>query len=234
MQNKVILTVAVTVGLIAGAGMIWVWKISQPNAGNAAAVPTSTKSATGSSISLSQDSAPLTLGVSSGDALSDPSLVAGGTNNQGLGGGSTASGSGQAQASSTSSTGSSQGDSATTDPSKFSMYDKYKSQESALFADLTKGSGKEAGANSKVSVNYRGWLTNGQLFDQNTDSAKPFTFTIGAHNVIPGWEQTIYGMKVGGERLLIIPPAAGYGAAGQGPIPGNAVLVFYVKLLAVE
>lgn len=231
MQNRIILSVAITVGIVAGAGMFWVWKISQPSSSATEITAKGNNTATGSSISLNQDTTPLSIGVSSSDALSDSSLVAGGTQNQNLGG--AASGQGQTQAGSSTS-GSSQSDSATTDPAKFSMYDKYKDQDSALFADLTKGTGAEASANNRVSVLYRGWLTNGQMFDQSMDTAKPFSFTIGAHGVIPGWEQTIFGMKVGGERLLIIPPAVGYGEAGQGSIPGNAVLVFYVKLLKVE
>lgn len=230
MQNKIIISVAITVGLLAGASMIWVWKVGQ-SAGqsNAKAVAKSSNTSSGSSISLNQDSSPSTLGVSSGDALSDSSLIAGGTQGQ-LG----ASGGQQGQDRSGSGSSSSQGQNATTDPAQFGMYDKYKDQDSGLFADLTKGTGAEASMNSKVSVIYRGWLTNGQLFDQNMDTSKPFSFAIGSHNVILGWEQTIFGMKVGGERLLIIPPKAGYGEAGQGPIPGNAVLIFYVKLLAVE
>lgn len=237
MQNKIIITVAILVGLAAGGGMFCVWRISQPEVSNANTESLGTGKSTGSSISLNgdDDSSPLTIGVSSGDALSDSSLIASGSQNQNVGG--TGSNQGQTQAASSNggtNSASGQSDSATTDPAKFTIYDKYKTQENALFADLSKGNGTEAGANSKVSVIYRGWLTNGQMFDQSMDSAKPFSFTIGAHNVIPGWEQTILGMKVGGERLLIIPPAVGYGETGQGPIPGNAVLVFYVKLLKVD
>lgn len=126
------------------------------------------------------------------------------------------------------------GDKATLNPSEFGVYDKYKSNQTGLMAEISPGTGTEAVAGKKLSVNYRGWLTNGQVFDQNIDTAKPFTFTLGAGSVISGWEQTIAGMKVGGERLLIIPPAAGYGSIAQGPIPANSVLIFDVKLLKVE
>jgi FKBP-type peptidyl-prolyl cis-trans isomerase len=103
-----------------------------------------------------------------------------------------------------------------------------------MFAEITTGNGSVAGAGKKVHVNYRGWLTNGTIFDENLDAGKPFAFTLGAGNVIPGWEQTVAGMKVGGERLLIIPPSVGYGTKGQGPVPANAIMIFYVKLLSVD
>ncbi|MFZ1249297.1 MAG: FKBP-type peptidyl-prolyl cis-trans isomerase [Candidatus Saccharimonadales bacterium] len=127
-----------------------------------------------------------------------------------------------------------QGEKATLNPSEFGQYDKYKTAQNAVFADIAVGSGAEATVGKKLGVNYRGWLTNGSIFDQNVDATKPFSFTLGAGSVIPGWEQAIAGMKVGGERLLIIPPAAGYGNIPQGPIPADSVLVFYVKLLAAQ
>lgn len=122
----------------------------------------------------------------------------------------------------------------TLNPAEFKLYEKYKDSKDALFVDMTVGTGPEATAGKKLSVNYRGWLTNGSIFDQNVDSNKPFQFTMGAHGVITGWEQGLYGMKAGGERLLIIPPAAGYGNIAQGPIPANSVLIFDVKLLSVD
>jgi FKBP-type peptidyl-prolyl cis-trans isomerase FkpA len=124
------------------------------------------------------------------------------------------------------------------DPSTFSKYDQYKSNTAALFADIQKGTGDELTINKKAAVVYKGWLTNGQLFDQSRADSngqlQPFGFTLGAHQVITGWEQGMAGMKVGGTRLLIIPPSVGYGAAGQGSIPPNSVLVFQVQLLAVQ
>jgi FKBP-type peptidyl-prolyl cis-trans isomerase len=122
----------------------------------------------------------------------------------------------------------------TIDPKTFTEYDKYKNEPNALFAEITPGTGAVAEAGKTIAVSYQGWLTNGQTFDQNISPAKPFSFVLGAHSVIPGWEQDIAGMKEGGERLLIIPPAVGYGAQGQGSIPPNAVLVFYVKILSVK
>lgn len=123
---------------------------------------------------------------------------------------------------------------ATLKPAEFGMYNKYASSTTALYVDIATGTGAEAAAGKKVSVNYIGWLTNGTIFDQNQDASKPFSFTIGAGNVIRGWEQTVFGMKVGGERLLIIPPSVGYGNTANGPIPANSVLIFRVKLLGVE
>ncbi len=124
------------------------------------------------------------------------------------------------------------------DPTTFKQYDKYKDNKDALFADVEKGNGAELGNNMKAAVYYRGWLTDGTLFDQTKTDSKgqkqPFVFTEGAHQVIPGWEQTVLGMKVGGRRLVIVPPAVGYGAQGQGPIPPNAVLIFEVQLVGVQ
>lgn len=77
-----------------------------------------------------------------------------------------------------------------------------------------------------VRVRYAGWLANGTQFD-----AGIFPFTLGAGQVIAGWDEGIVGMRVGERRRLLIPPTLGYGASGNGPIPGNAVLVFDVELL---
>lgn len=123
-----------------------------------------------------------------------------------------------------------QSNSATDD---FTQYDKYKDQQSALFGDIKIGAGADVVAGKKVAVNYKGWLTNGQLFDQSKDGS-PFVFVPGDHRVIAGWEEGIMGMKVGGKRRLVVPPAVGYGAAGKDPIPPNAVMVFDVELVAVE
>lgn len=124
------------------------------------------------------------------------------------------------------------------DPSTFPQYDKYKDGNAALFADVVPGEGDELTAGKKAAVFYKGWLTDGTLFDQSHKDDKgelqPFVFTLGQHQVIPGWEEALTGMKVGGVRLVIVPPSAGYGASGQGPIPGNSVLIFQVQLAAVQ
>ena len=106
--------------------------------------------------------------------------------------------------------------------------------------DLTVGTGATATAGHSVSVNYTGWLydatkpdNKGTQFDSSIGRG-PFSFLLGAGQVIAGWDQGVAGMKVGGSRRLIIPPSLGYGASGTGPIPGNATLVFDVTLLGVQ
>jgi FKBP-type peptidyl-prolyl cis-trans isomerase len=101
--------------------------------------------------------------------------------------------------------------------------------------DLAVGSGAEAKPGMMVSVHYTGWLTNGTKFDSSVDRGQPFEFTLGAGQVIRGWDQGVAGMKIGGKRKLTIPPDLGYGARGAGNvIPPNATLVFDVELLGVR
>ncbi|MBI3567770.1 MAG: FKBP-type peptidyl-prolyl cis-trans isomerase [Gemmatimonadetes bacterium] len=96
------------------------------------------------------------------------------------------------------------------------------------YRDVTVGTGAQVSSGQNITTNYVGWLTNGTQFDAGT---LPFTFGVG--QVIAGWDQGLGGMKVGGTRMLIIPPALGYGAQGSGKIPGNAILVFRVSLLSI-
>lgn len=101
--------------------------------------------------------------------------------------------------------------------------------------DVTEGDGAEAVAGKSVTVNYTGWLTDGTKFDSSLDSGQPFVFPLGAGQVIAGWDEGVAGMKVGGTRILVIPPDKGYGEQGAGGvIPPNATLVFQVDLLGVE
>ena len=100
--------------------------------------------------------------------------------------------------------------------------------------DLEIGAGAEATAGQTVGVHYTGRLTDGSKFDSSLDRGRPFSFQLGAGEVIQGWDQGIAGMKVGGKRRLTIPPALGYGARGYPPIiPANATLVFEVELVSV-
>ena len=100
--------------------------------------------------------------------------------------------------------------------------------------DITMGTGTEAAPGQEVKVHYTGWLTDGQKFDSSVDRGEPFSFHLGAGEVIPGWDQGVAGMKVGGKRQLKIPPTLGYGERGAGGvIPPNATLVFDVQLLSV-
>jgi len=101
--------------------------------------------------------------------------------------------------------------------------------------DAVVGTGAEATAGKQVSVQYTGKLTDGTVFDSSYKRNEPFSFTLGSGQVIPGWEQGILGMKVGGKRKLTIPPALAYGPNGvPGAIPPNAVLIFDVELLKVQ
>ena len=104
------------------------------------------------------------------------------------------------------------------------------------------GTGDEAVPGKTVSVHYTGWLfdpaaaeNKGRKFDSSRDRGAPFSFRLGAGQVIQGWDEGVKGMKVGGQRTLTIPPEMGYGARGAGGvIPPNATLVFDVELLGVR
>jgi peptidylprolyl isomerase len=102
--------------------------------------------------------------------------------------------------------------------------------------DLIVGTGPEAKAGDTITVNYVGVLfKGGKVFDASWNRKEPFTFVLGKGQVIPGWDQGIVGMKVGGRRQLIIPAPLAYGAKGSPPaIPANATLVFVVDLLGVS
>jgi FKBP-type peptidyl-prolyl cis-trans isomerase len=107
------------------------------------------------------------------------------------------------------------------------------------YTDSKTGDGATATSGNKVSVHYTGWLYNngakGAKFDSSVDRGQPFQFTLGAHQVIAGWDEGVAGMKVGGKRTLIIPPELGYGARGAGGMtPPNATLMFDVELLGVQ
>ena len=99
---------------------------------------------------------------------------------------------------------------------------------------LTEGNGAQPQAGQKVVVHYTGWLTDGTKFDSSVDRGQPFSFLLGKGQVIQGWDEGVALMKVGDKRKLTLPPQIAYGAAGVGPIPGNATLVFEVELLGIE
>ena len=105
-----------------------------------------------------------------------------------------------------------------------------------ILDDIEVGTGPEATSGSHVEVHYVGvsW-SNGQQFDASWDRGSPFSFRLGGGQVIPGWDQGVAGMKVGGRRRLTIPPELGYGSRGAGGVIGpNETLVFVVDLLGVR
>ena len=103
------------------------------------------------------------------------------------------------------------------------------------YVDLKTGQGEEARSGKVVEVHYTGWLENGTKFDSSVDRNRPFTFRLGAGDVIKGWDEGVAGMKTGGKRKLIIPSDLGYGKQGAGEvIPPGATLVFEVELLGVR
>jgi FKBP-type peptidyl-prolyl cis-trans isomerase len=108
--------------------------------------------------------------------------------------------------------------------------------------DVKQGSGPEAAAGKTAVVQYTGWLydpakpdNKGTKFDSSRDRNEPFSFPLGGGRVIKGWDVGVVGMKVGGQRMLVIPPDMGYGARGAGGvIPPNATLIFDVELVDVK
>lgn len=104
-----------------------------------------------------------------------------------------------------------------------------------IIEDTVTGTGAAASTGRDVIVHYAGWLADGTQFDSSKEKQDPFEFTLGKREVIPGWEEGLPGMKVGGTRKLTIPPQLAYGEAGAGDtIPPNATLTFEVELLSVS
>jgi FKBP-type peptidyl-prolyl cis-trans isomerase len=108
-------------------------------------------------------------------------------------------------------------------------------QDGLKYTDEQVGTGAVATAGKTAVVHYTGWLLDGTKFDSSRDRNHPFSFPLGAGQVIKGWDEGVAGLKVGGKRTLIVPPALGYGARGAGGvIPPNATLKFDVELLDVR
>lgn len=103
------------------------------------------------------------------------------------------------------------------------------------YYDLVVGNGPVVENGMQVTVHYTGWLTDGRQFDSSLDFGEPLSFVIGMGQVIPGWEEGVLGMRVGGRRQLVIPPELAYGARGAGGvIPPNATLIFEVEVLGLR
>lgn len=111
--------------------------------------------------------------------------------------------------------------------------------DGTIIEDLEAGTGAEARKGRSVTVRYTGWLwlaaeeERGKTFD-SSHGGEPLTFVLGAGEVIEGWDSGIAGMKEGGIRTLTIPPEAGYGAKGKGPVPPNSWMIFEVELIKVR
>jgi peptidylprolyl isomerase len=98
--------------------------------------------------------------------------------------------------------------------------------------DIVVGPGADVSVTKVIGTRYSGWLADGTAVENNLAAAAPYSLVIGQSQVIAGWKQGIPGMKVGGKRLLVIPPSLAYGAQGRGPVPPNAVLVFQVEVVS--
>lgn len=105
-----------------------------------------------------------------------------------------------------------------------------RTENGAYYRDMAIGTGGFVSAGQLLTINVSGWLSDGTPLDGNTN----LPLHLGLHDVISGWDETIPGMRVGGKRQVIIPPALGYGAVGSGPIPGNAVLVFIIEVVSAR
>lgn len=121
------------------------------------------------------------------------------------------------------------------DPSEGCATEPVTTDSELVIEDLECGDGATAESGDTVTVHYVGTLESGEQFDSSRDRGEPFTFRLGAGDVIPGWDEGLVGMQVGGVRRLTIPPDLAYGDTGFPPdIPPNATLVFEVELLDVE
>lgn len=96
------------------------------------------------------------------------------------------------------------------------------------YEDIEEGSGDPAAAGNEAEVAYAGWLTDGTEFDRGA-----FSFVLGAGQVVPGFDEGVTGMRTGGVRRIVIPPALGYGSRGSGPVPPDAIMIFRIELLSI-
>jgi len=114
-------------------------------------------------------------------------------------------------------------------------YENMITTESGLkYEDIKVGTGEEAKAGDIVSVHYTGTFEDGKKFDSSLDRGDPFSFELGAEEVIKGWDEGVAGMKIGGKRKLVIPYNLAYGENGYGSIPPKATLIFEVELLGIK
>lgn len=104
----------------------------------------------------------------------------------------------------------------------------------AWIRDLTVGTGEPVSAGKMVAIHYAGSLPDGTQFDANGPADAPYVFRLGAGEVVPGFDEGVTGMRVGGKRQVVIPPVLGYGAEAHGPLPANAILVFTIELVSTR
>jgi peptidylprolyl isomerase len=112
--------------------------------------------------------------------------------------------------------------------------DKHTTESGMEIQDVRVGDGPTPKSGDQVTVNYTGWLSDGKVFDSTSKTGQPFAFGLGKGTVIKGWEEGVATMKLGGMRILTIPPALGYGSRASGSIPANSTLVFEVELLGIN
>ena len=120
-------------------------------------------------------------------------------------------------------------------PTELSASDYTQTESGLRYYDLEEGTGPSPEAGQFVSVHYTGWLEDGTMFDSSLLRAQPFSFAVGVEQVIPGWDEGVASMNVGGKRQLVIPSELAYGESGAGGvIPPNATLIFEVELLDIQ
>ncbi len=107
-------------------------------------------------------------------------------------------------------------------------------QQKVSIQDTLVGTGDIAGAGDRVTVHYTGRFIDGTIFDSSLTRGEPFQFILDVGQVIKGWDDGVAGMRVGGKRILSVPPELGYGVNDYGPIPGGSTLIFEIELLKVE
>ncbi|TSC70785.1 MAG: FKBP-type peptidyl-prolyl cis-trans isomerase FkpA [Parcubacteria group bacterium Gr01-1014_46] len=119
--------------------------------------------------------------------------------------------------------------------SMFSKTNESTAQTSQIMGqDIVVGTGEEAKTGSRVVVHYTGKFTDGNVFDSSVTRGEPFQFVLGSGQVIKGWDEGLVGMRVGGKRIVVVPPELGYGYQDYGPIPAGSTLIFEIELLKVE
>lgn len=121
------------------------------------------------------------------------------------------------------------------EPPEVAESDFVESESGLKYYDVVEGTGETPEEGQTLLINYTGWLEDGSKFDSSYLRGQPLPFVLGSGQAIPGWEEGLQGMQVGGQRLLVIPPELGYGAEGfQGVIPPNATLTFLVELVGIQ